>query len=437
MSATTTIELVSQEQQESQVLSNSFGPGTEAAIIRAKQKWNDPSINKWRLLATFVSFAVVGASDGVYGALVPYVREDFNLTTTVVSLIFVTPFVGYMIATILVNKVHMTLGQRGVAFIGPLCHIIPFIVMAIHPPYPVMLAAYVIVGLGNGLIDAAWNAWIADMANANTLMGFLSAFYGLGATLSPTIATQMIKSGLRWNYFYYTLLGGSALELVASVAMFWQEKAENFRINNAKSPNDTSGGNRTVEAMKSSTTWLLATWLFIYMGVEVSVGGWIVEFMVQVRHGGMYEAGLIPTGFWAGVTLGRLVLGFANEWLGERMAITIYLAISIALQLVFWLVPKFIVSAVAVSLLGFFTGPLFPGAIVVAAKLLPKHLHTPGIGLASALAGGGAAILPFVAGAISGARGVQSLQPFVLALLIALIALWSLLPRTKPHAHGV
>ncbi|KAF5864203.1 hypothetical protein ETB97_008409 [Aspergillus alliaceus] len=412
MSAATTIELFSQEQQESQVLSNSFGPGTEAAIIRAKQRWNDPSINKWRLLATFVSFAVVGASDGVYGALVPYVREDFNLTTTVVSLIFVTPFVGYMIATILVNKVHMTLGQRGVAFIGPLCHIIPFIVMAIHPPYPVMLAAYVIVGLGNGLIDAAWNAWIADMANANTLMGFLSAFYGLGATLSPTIATQMIKSGLRWNYFYYTLLGGSALELVASVAMFWQENAENFRINNAKSPNDTSGGNRTVEAMKSSTTWLLATWLFIYMGVEVSVGGWIVEFMMQVRHGGMYEA-------------------------GERMAITIYLAISIALQLVFWLVPKFIVSAVAVSLLGFFTGPLFPGAIVVAAKLLPKHLHTPGIGLASALAGGGAAILPFVAGAISGARGVQSLQPFVLALLIALIALWSLLPRTKPHAHGV
>lgn len=81
-----------------------------------------------------------------------------------------------------------------------------------------------------------------------------------------------------------------------------------------------------------------------------------------------------------------------TENIGERIAISIYLVISIALQLVFWLVPKFVVSAVAVSLLGFFTGPLFPAAIVVAAKLLPKHLHTPGIGLASALAGGGGAM---------------------------------------------
>lgn len=74
------------------------------------------------------------------------------------------------------------------------------------------------------------------------------------------------------------------------------------------------------------------------------------------------------------------------------MALSIYLVISVAFQLLFWLVPKFLVSAIAVSFLGFFTGPLFPGAIVVAAKLLPKHLHTPGIGIASAFAGGGAAM---------------------------------------------
>jgi MFS family permease len=98
----------------------------------------------------------------------------------VVSLIFVTPFAGYTIATLVVNKIHMTFGQRGIAIIGPLCHIVPFVIMAIHPPWPAMLAVYVIVGLGNGLIDAAWNSWIADMANANTMMGLLGASYGVG-----------------------------------------------------------------------------------------------------------------------------------------------------------------------------------------------------------------------------------------------------------------
>jgi fucose permease len=114
--------------------------------------------------------------------------------------------------------------------------------------------------------------------------------------------------------------------------------------------------------------------------------------MMQVRDGGTVESGLIPTGFWAGITVGRIVLGFVNELLGERLAVIICLALSIALELIFWLVPNFVVSAVAVSLIGFFTGPLFSAAVTMAAKLLPKHLHMPSIGIVSALGGSGGAM---------------------------------------------
>jgi fucose permease len=34
------------------------------------------------------------------------------------------------------------------------------------------------------------------------------------------------------------------------------------------------------------------------------------------------------------------------------------------LELLFWLVPQLVVSAVAVAFLGFFLGPLFPAAVV-------------------------------------------------------------------------
>jgi fucose permease len=77
----------------------------------------------------------------------------------------------------------------------------------------------------------------------------------------------MIKSGFRWNYFYYTLFGGSVLELITSVAMFWKENAVSFRAKNRRSP-DSSDGSRTTEAMKSPITWLIAIWLFVYMGAE-------------------------------------------------------------------------------------------------------------------------------------------------------------------------
>jgi fucose permease len=61
-------------------------------------------------------------------------------------------------------------------------------------------------------------------------------------------------------------------------------------------------------------------------------------------------------------------------------------------ELIFWLVPQFYVSAVAIAIQGFFLGPLFPAAIVAATKLLPKHLHVSSIGFAAALGGAGAAV---------------------------------------------
>ena len=68
---------------------------------------------------------------------------------------------------------------------------------------------------------------------------------------------------------------------------------------------------------------------------------------------------------------------------------------------------------------------------VAATKILPKHLHISAIGFAVAFGGGGAAILPFAVGAIAQAKGVQVLQPIVLAILAAILGLWLTLPRIK------
>ena len=68
--------------------------------------------------------------------------------------------------------------------------------------------------------------------------------------------------------------------------------------------------------------------------------------MLRVRAASPYASGLSATGFWAGMTVGRASLGFVTERYGERLCVTIYLIIEIALELMFWLIPRF------VSLLG-------------------------------------------------------------------------------------
>jgi fucose permease len=99
------------------------------------------------------------------------------------------------------------------------------------------------------------------------------------------------------------------------------------------------------------------------------------------------------------------------------------------LELLFWLVPSFYVSAIAVSFQGFFLGPMFPAIIVVTTKLLPKHLHVPAVGFACAFGGSGGAIFPFAIGALAQAKGVQVLQPIILALFGMQLVLWLCLPR--------
>lgn len=117
-----------------------------------------------------------------------------------------------------------------------------------------------------------------------------------------------------------------------------------------------------------------------------------MTFMMRVRGGNPFASGITATGFWLGITLGRVSLGFLTPRLGERLAVCIYLVLGLGFELVFWLVPNFVISAIAVAVLGFFLGPIYPVAIVAMAKLLPKHLHVGAVGFCSAFGGGGAAV---------------------------------------------
>jgi fucose permease len=178
-----------------------------------------------------------------------------------------------------------------------------------------------------------------------------------------------------------------------------------------------------------TVTWTCAIFLFLYGGIEVGIGGWIVVFMTNVRQGSAFASGMTETGFWLGITLGRFVLGFVSPRLGQSLSIAIYLLISILLELVFWLVPHFLISAFAVSLIGFFTGTIFPGVIVVTTRLLPKNVHVAAISFTAALSMGGGSVFPFMIGAISQAKGVKVLQPTILAMLSTALLIWLALLR--------
>lgn len=344
-----------------------------------------------------------------------------------VSLLFLAPFVGYLTAGLSNNLIHHKFGQLGVAIIAPTSKILGYIALALHPPYPALPIVAFFPGFGSGLEDSAWNAWVGNMHRANELLGVLHGAYGVGGTIAPLIASAMItKANLEWYTFYYIMIGMAGLELFLAVAAFRGATGAVYR--EATRSETGQGRTTTRQVLREPITWVLAFFLLFYVGAEVSLGGWVVTFMLRVRNAEPFLAGLTVTLFWLGITLGRVILGFVTGRIGEKLAITAYLALCIALEILYWLVPHFAAAVVFIILLGFFLGPLFPAAVIVATKVLPKDRHVSTIGFAAAFGGGGAAVLPFAVGAIAQKKGVEVLQPIVLAVLVMLILLWLLLP---------
>ncbi|KAF4124520.1 Major Facilitator Superfamily [Geosmithia morbida] len=396
------------------------------APVDLVETWKYPRQNIFKTGATFWSLLVTGANDAAYG-----LESYYDLSYVVVSLIFLSPFVGYILAASLNNTLHVRIGQRGIGVSCGLCHFVAYVIISQHPAYPALVIAYALAGFGNGVSDAAWNAWVGSLDRANEVLGLLHAFYGIGGTTSPLIATSMIaRAGLPWYKFYYIMISMSAVELVSCTWAFWHDSPEAYRRKMRASSEDSAGMREALFRMPyARVTWLSALFLLGYVGVEVSLGGWVVQFMMRVRKAEAFPAGMTSVGFWLGLTVGRAVLGFVTPTLGVKVAVAMYLPATMALELVFWLVPRFTVSAVAVALQGFFLGPLFPAVVVIITKLLPRHLHVSTIGFAAAFGGSGAAVLPFAVGAIAQARGVQILQPIILAFLAMLLGVWLCLPR--------
>ncbi|KAG9496985.1 hypothetical protein J7337_011774 [Fusarium musae] len=357
----------------------------------------------------------------------PGIETYYGINYTTVSTLFLVPVAGYVVAALTNNWIHYTLGQRGVAVLGPLCRLAAYIPVALHPPFPALPCVMLFTGFGNGIQDSGYNAWIGNMHRANELLGFLHGAYGLGGTIGPLIASAMVAEGkLNWYTFYYIMIGLAVVELVVGTAAFsgatGQVYRQRVRYDEAKDRATTR------MALKKPITWIVAVFLLGYVATEVSLGGWIVTFMLRVRHAKPFLAGLTVTLFWLGLTLGRVVLGFVTERTGEKTAIMVYLVLSIGLELLYWLVPNFVASVIFVMLLGFFLGPLFPAAMVAATKLLPADYHVSAIGFAAAVGGGGAAVGPFAVGAIAQKTGVQVLQPIIVGLLGAITLVWLLLP---------
>ncbi|KAG8804515.1 hypothetical protein FRC17_005955 [Serendipita sp. 399] len=207
-------------------------------------------------------------------------------------------------------------------------------------------------------------------------------------------------------------------------------------VERTSSMSTPTGGAAAAGTQKSSmsqilgnmTVQLMAIFILVYVGVEVTIGGWIVTFIIEVRGGGP-SSGYVSSGFFGGLTLGRVALLWVNKKVGERRVVFIYALLAIGLELVIWLVPSLIGNAVAVSIVGVLLGPMYPLCMNHAGRVLPRKILTGSIGWIAGFGQAGSAVIPFMTGALASRFGIKSLQPLLVAMMAFMSVLWALVPN--------
>ena len=93
------------------------------------------------------------------------------------------------------------------------------------------------------------------------------------------------------------------------------------------------------------------------------------------------------------------------------------------------LLPAMSAACVALALLGFFLGPVFPTTMAIAPRLTPARLVPAGIGIMNAASTVGGSALPWLAGTIAQSAGMRVLLPFTIVLGLAQFAVWRPIAR--------
>ncbi|KAG1823599.1 MFS general substrate transporter [Suillus subaureus] len=368
-----------------------------------------------------------GWNDGSNGPLLPRIQKVYGVGYATVSLIFVFACVGFITGAVSNVILAERLGFGKVMVLGSLFQVLAYCIESSGPPFPAFIFAYFINGIGIALQNANSVGYVASLKeNAEVKMGFFMAVYGAGALSSPLVATQFSHLP-RWNLHYLTCLGIAITNTIALIIVFRLKPQREClaEIGIMDVDNSTSEHSHLRQIFANKDVHLLAAFALLYVGAEVTVGGWIVTYIIDVRGGGP-SSGYISTGFFGGLMTGRLALLWFNEKIGERLALFIYAVLAIIFELVVWFVPSLVGDAVVVCVVGVLLGPMYPIAMNHTGRVLPRWLLTGAIGWIAGVGQAGSALVPFMVGAIAQKSGIKSLQPVLVGILGLMTILWAL-----------
>jgi FHS family L-fucose permease-like MFS transporter len=366
--------------------------------------------------------------------LIPHLKAVFTLNYTQVMMIQFSFFTAYAIvslpAGILVEKIGYKIGiVTGLVTAGIGC-LLFYPAASMQSFYMFLVALFVLAG-GITILQVAANPYVAILGKpetASSRLNLTQAFNSVGTTIAPYFGSLIIlsiavktvedfKNMSALQISEYKIAESSAVQmpylglaaaLFVIAAIFAVIKLPKIEASDIMATGDIGVNYHD----KHKSAWgykhlvLGAIGIFVYVGGEVSIGSFLVNYIGQPFIAGLKvaDAGKFVSFYWGGAMIGRFIGSAAQRKINAGKALTFNALVAAALVIISMLTFGQ-VAMWAILAVGLFNSIMFPTIFTLAIDGLGKHTGQASGILCTAIVGG--AILPVVQGMFADKIGIH------------------------------
>ena len=357
-----------------------------------------------------VGFALTGIGTTLFGCILPTLSAIWHLDDRRAGLFFAAQFTGSAVGALLLRTdFFRSLSQ------GYLLLIVSAISVTFFSGFVEMLLFFAF-GLGLGLTMTATSMLVGStfLAQRGSALSVLNALWGVGAALTPPLASFWIRHWLPTHVYI-------VLAFVLTVTFLLIGKNRATFATGVRNGTPDSGSFKHLKVVS-----VFATIGFLYVGTEVSVSGWMMSYVGRLPISSRVWAPIAASSFWVALICGRTLVPGVVRYLSESqlLASSLMVAFIGALLLLLSNMPSAIV--VSATLTGLMLAPIYPLCLAEVLKITNDSPESKWI---FAISGLGGAVLPWITGELSAHAGSLRfglLVPvFALGTMIVLHRFWS------------
>lgn len=417
---------------------------------------SDPTRNYTLPLVVLTSlFFMWGFLTCLNDIIIPHFKAVFELDYARAMLVQFAFFTAYAVVSLPAGRLVGRFGYKRGIVLGLLvaaagCAL--FYPAAAARSYGMFLGALFILASGITLLQVAANPFVAVLGPPHTASARLTmtqAFNSLATMVAPMFGSAFIlshaaKSGAEIAALgpaqaeAYRISEAQAVQLpylgLAAALVLLAVLMALFRLPVLEAAAVEPGADRDGSAWQYRHLVLGALGIFMYVGGEVTIGSFVVNYLKEPYIAGFSEAegARYVSYYWGGAMVGRFVgMLTLRKWNPTKL-LMIHGVIVVALLAITMLTTGKVAMWSVLSI-GLFNSIMFPTIFTLALKGLGHHASQGSGILCMAIVGG--AVVPFIQGALADAIGIHI--SFIVPLVCYVYVIWYGLSGSVPRGPGL